>query len=204
MTKGSPEPAAQLEIVRASGERWDDVTTVFGTRGDPSWCWCQYFLTTGSSYEESTDRNREALRDELSSPEPGRSIGLLAYLDGEPVGWAQLGPRARFPRITGSAVQAALLQEAGLGDDGWRVTCFVVRVGHRRAGVASALLDAAVAEARAAGAPRLEGNPVDLAVRGGRSAGASLYPGVLSTFLAAGFREVGRTTPTRMLVLLDL
>lgn len=197
-------PTRDVEIVRATGERWGDVATVFGTRGDPSWCWCQYFLTTGRTYEDSAERNRAALRDEVSSPEPGRSVGLLAYVAGEPVGWAQLGPRVRFPRITGSAKQGELLEEAGVDGDAWRVTCFVVRVGHRRSGVATALLDAAVAHARAAGVRWLEGNPVDVAARERRSAGAILYPGVLSTFLAAGFREVGRTVPTRPVVALEL
>ncbi|WP_372595172.1 N-acetyltransferase family protein [Actinotalea sp.] len=193
-----------VEIVRATGERWDDVATVFGTRGDPSWCWCQFPLTTGSTYEDSVEHNRAALREELSAPAPGRAVGLLAYVGGEPVGWAQLGPRARFPRVTASAAQSALLRRVGAADDAWRVTCFVVRVGHRRAGVATALLDGAIAHAREAGARSLEGNPVDVAARSARSSGASLFPGALSTFLAAGFREVGRTGPTRPLVVLDL
>ncbi len=201
---GAPRSAHAVEIVRATSERWDDVTTVFGTRGDPSSCWCQWFLTTARAYEDAVGRNREALRQEVASSEPGRAIGLLAYVDGAPVGWTQLGPRGRFPRITDSAKQSRLLAAAAVEDDAWRVTCFVVRVGHRRAGVAAALLDGAIAHARAQGARWLEAHPVDVVARQTRSAGAILYPGVLSTFRAAGFREVGRTVPTRPLVVLDL
>lgn len=192
-----------LEIVPATPERWSDLETVFGTRGDPSWCWCQYFLTTGRTYEDSSDRNRDALRRELTAPDGG-ATGLLAYRDGEPVGWAQLGPRDAFPRVTGSEQQQRLLADVD-AHGAWRVTCFVVRVGHRRTGVAAALLDAAVAHARAAGATSLEGNPVDLDARSNpRVGGAVLYPGVLTTFVAAGFRELGRTAPTRPVVVLDL
>ncbi|MCV2393011.1 GNAT family N-acetyltransferase [Actinotalea sp. M2MS4P-6] len=191
-----------LRIVRADAGRWDDVTTVFGTRGDPSWCWCQYFLTTGRGYEKSAQHNREALRREVASDDPERSVGLIAYLDDDPVGWVQLGPRGRFPRVTGSRGQQAVLADAGLDAEGaWRVTCFVVRVGHRRQGVATALLDAAVEHARADGARVVEGHAVDDAARASRRAGGSeLYPGVLSMFLAAGFHEVGRTSATRAVV----
>jgi GNAT superfamily N-acetyltransferase len=195
-----------LRIERADVTRWADVATVFGTRGDPSWCWCQYFLTTGRSYEEDPTRNRDALRAEVAATSPGRSLGLIASDGDEPVGWVQLGPRARFPRVTGSRVQRRLADGADIPEDGtWRVTCFVVRVGHRRRGVATALLAAAVETARAAGAARLEGHPVDVAARPNpRASGATLYPGVLTTFLAAGFREIGRTAAARPGVVLDL
>ena len=86
----------------------------------------------------------------------------------------------------------------------WRTACFVVKVGFRRKGVATALLEAAIPFAREHGAEVLEGHPVDVAARQGRSAGAILYHGVLSTFLAAGFTEVGRTGPARPVVRLVL
>ena len=43
----------------------------------------------------------------------------------------------------------------------WSIVCFVVRVGYRRRGVARALLDGAVAYARAEGAVGLEAYPID-------------------------------------------
>ena len=117
---------------------------LFGTRGDPSWCWCQYFLTTGSDYTRSTDANREALRTQASHrPRPGWSPS-----GGTPVGWVQVGPRPTYPRVRGNR---ALLQVVGgdIDDAGvWAVTCFVVKVGQRRRGVGAALLDAAVTAAR--------------------------------------------------------
>lgn len=121
-----------ITVVPATSEVWPDVEVVFGTRGDPSWCFCQFFVTTGSGYQESAERNREALRAQLSQRPPP---GLVAYAGSEPVGWAQVGPRATYPRITGGRATAALDSEGV-----WRCTCFVVRVGHRRQGVARALL----------------------------------------------------------------
>jgi GNAT superfamily N-acetyltransferase len=190
-----------LEVRALTPSRFDDVVDLFGTRGDPSWCWCQFFLTTGSDYTASADDNREELRAQAARrPRPG----LLAYADGRPVGWVQVGPRPTYPRLTQNR---ALVKVAGddIDDPGvWAVTCFVVKVGHRRRGIGAALLEAAVRAARDAGARVLEGHPVDVAARGGRSAGADLYHGALSTFLAAGFEEVGRTGPSRPVVRLDL
>ena len=189
-----------LEVRALTPSRFDDVVDLFGTRGDPSWCWCQFFLTTGNDYTRDTDANREALEAQAARrPRPG----LLAYADGRPVGWVQVGPRPTYPRLTRNR---ALVTVAGadIDDPGvWAVTCFVVKVGHRRRGIGAALLGAAVVAARDAGAHTLEGYPVDLAVRGTTSS-ADLYHGALSTFLAAGFAEVGRTGPSRPVVRLAL
>ena len=185
-----------IRVVPVSAERWPDVEAVFGTRGDPSWCFCQFFLTTGRSYEESADRNREALCAQVAQQPPP---GLLAYEGPEPVGWVQVGPRASFPRITTNRTTASL------DSDGvWRCTCFVVRVGHRRQGVARALLAGAIDYARNQGATQLEAHPVDVAAKGGKVPSPNLYHGALSMFADEGFVEVLRTRPDRPVVRLSL
>ncbi len=52
--------------------------------------------------------------------------------------------------------------------------------------------------------PCWRAHPVDVAERGGKVAGANLYHGPLSTFLAAGFTVVARPTPSRPVVRLEL
>jgi GNAT superfamily N-acetyltransferase len=86
----------------------------------------------------------------------------------------------------------------------WAVTCFVVRVGFRRQGVAAALLAVAADFARAHGATALEGHPVDLERKPGVTASAELYHGVASTFAAAEYTEVARTGPSRPVMRLQL
>jgi len=180
-----------LSVVPLTPGRLDDLATVFGTRGDASWCWCRFFVTTGRDAEKA-DVNQAALHAEVR--EASAPIGLIAYAGAEPVGWLRLGPREDYPRLA----------EAVPGASGrlWRVTCFVVRVGHRRRGVASALLDAGIGFAREQGADVLEGQPVDTA--GERKPGASLFHGTLSLFAARGFTEVARPRPGRPVVRLEL
>ena len=131
-----------LGIARATVERWSDLVTVFGTRGDPSWCWCQFFLTTGNRYRDSAERNRADLEAQVR--EAKVPPGLLAYRNGEPIGWLQLGPRTSYPRVTGQAALAKIVGDRDAGERVWRTTCFVVRAGHRKQGVAGALLAAGV------------------------------------------------------------
>jgi GNAT superfamily N-acetyltransferase len=89
----------------------------------------------------------------------------------------------------------------------WSIGCFRIRPGHRRQGVARALLDGVVDAARAAGAPGVEAYPID---PGGQrvDVGAG-FVGIASMFDAVGFRRVLVTDGhsgglPRLLVRLDL
>jgi GNAT superfamily N-acetyltransferase len=225
-------PAGSLVVRPVTGSDWEDVTAVFGTRGDPATCWCQWFRLTPGQWREwraaagrpaRAGAHREALRAEVTEGVPcaggdhdggrggrggchgdsGRvAPGVLARLDGEPVGWCAAGPRRGYPRLTGSAKVRAVGDD--LDDpDIWSVTCFVVRTGFRRRGLSGELLDGAVALAREQGARTVEAYPVDLAVTSSVSA-SELYVGALTTFLSAGFTEVLRTSPARPVVRLGL
>jgi GNAT superfamily N-acetyltransferase len=89
----------------------------------------------------------------------------------------------------------------------WSVWCFKVRAGHRRTGVASALLEGAVAYAREHGAPVVEGYPVD---NQGRKVDLTMgYVGTRSMFERAGFTKAADTDAVsarlpRVLMRLDL
>ena len=115
-----------------------------------------------------------------------RVPGLLAYVDGEPVGWTSVAPRPEFERISGDPVAAA---EGAPGAPIWSVTCFYIHRDHRGTGVATALLEAAIEHARSAGARTLEAYPVEPE---GRSDNASAFTGLRSMFERAGFHETGR------------
>jgi len=121
--------------------------------------------------------------------------GVLVYdAAGVPSGWCAVSPRADYPRLTTYRI-AGTDDEDGL----WAVTCFLVRVGARRHGLADALLDGAVDLARRHGARVVEAYPVDTTMR--TAMAVELRHGPLSVFLRAGFREVGaRAAPARPVV----
>ena len=116
-------------VIRPIGDvPWDDVQLVFGTRGDPSRCWCQWFKLSAPEWQSSTREVCESLLRSQSD------TGLLAYLDGEPVGWVAVEPRTHYPVVLRSKV-AKPSTEPTDATDVWSITCFVVRVGYRKRGV---------------------------------------------------------------------
>lgn len=74
----------------------------------------------------------------------------------------------------------------------------MVRVGYRRRGISSALLEAAIEHARDGGARVLEAYPIDTAER--KASSAALFHGALAPFQKAGFEIVSRPQAGRALV----
>jgi GNAT superfamily N-acetyltransferase len=185
-----------LTIVDADAERWDDLAELMGERGDPSRCWCQYYRSHGPYEHESREQNRVAMRRQVSTATVPH--GVLAYDGGRPVGWCAVAPRGDYPRLKRMQAARATQNEDGL----WSVTCFVVRVGHRRQGVAGQLLRAAVDLARRHGARIVEAYPVDPSARPTGSSG--LFQGPLPMYLHAGFVDVARPGASRSIVRLTL
>lgn len=182
-----------IQTEAATAERWPDVVRVFGRRGDdPGWCWCRRFLDPPPDATDPAD-NRDALRREIHTAEV--PPGLIAYVDGVPAGWTRVMPRSNLPAVLSNrALRRILTDEPGA----WWVTCFAVDRHHRATGVATALLGAAVAHARAHGATSVEGHPVDTdALNAPRVSGSALFTGTMRTFVANDFTEIGRTYPSR-------
>ena len=185
-----------VSIEPATADRWDDVLTVFGTRGDPSRCWCAYLFRPRVDYQDRVG-NRDYLRELMAGPTPP---GLLAYSEGMPVGWVAAAPRSLFgPRLERSPAMRPLPYEGTV----WSVLCFVVPRPHRQHGVAHALLAGAVDQARAAGAAAIEGVPRDDRT-GKRWPNPMAYTGTATMFAAAGFTEVERRRDDRVVYRLVL
>ena len=191
---GVQDEEMTIRVEPASAARWSDVVAAFGQRAsNPDSCWCQRFRRHG----ETT--NREALQRELKTA--GTPIGLLAYLDDRAVGWSRVVPRSTLPGVTGNrALQRILVDD----DSAWWVACFAIRRPDRGLGVGVALLEAAVEHARQNGASVLDGHPVDPGVLTGKPSPAALFTGTVSMFRSAGFREIGRTFPSRPVMSRDL
>jgi GNAT superfamily N-acetyltransferase len=190
------ENRSVVTIVDACADRWGDLAELMGERGDPSRCWCQYYRGDGPYQHQSRQRNRAAMRHQVTTATTPH--GVLAYDGDRPVGWCAVAPRRDYPRLERMRAARATRDEEGL----WSITCFVVRVGHRRQGVAAQLLDAAVDLARRHGARIVEAYPVDPSARPTGSSG--LFQGPLPMYLRAGFTQVARPAATRSVVRLAL
>jgi GNAT superfamily N-acetyltransferase len=195
----------EIAIVPANQASWADLQAIFGKRGDTARCQCQHYKTRNLEWRSiPLEERAHRLRDQTDCghPESDTTSGLVAYLDGEPVGWCAVEPRTAYVRLLYTRVPWSGRSEDQSDDGVWAITCFVTRAGFRRRGVSHALALATVDFARERGARALEGYPMltepEVDVPWGE-----LHVGSRSIFAAAGFREVSHPTPRRFVMRID-
>jgi len=193
-----------VEIRPANEATWEELQTIFGTRGQAARCQCQrYKLRPREAFASFPVEERAwRLRQQTECGHPGSATtsGLVAWLDREPVGWCAVEPRPAYEGLVRHARVPWQDREEDRADPSvWAVTCVFTRAGFRRRGVSKALVRAAVGHARSRGARALEGYPVTTT----RAIEEELHVGTLAAFEAAGFRVVGRPSPRREVARID-
>ncbi len=188
--------ARRFEVRPLDDDTWPHLEELFGRPGGSivRGCWCMYYRRSGTAGEQpKAPDNKEALHALARS---SCAPGLLGYLGGEPVGWVSLGPRADYAKLQRSPIMKPV-------DDlpVWSVVCFYVDKAHRGVGVQRRLLAGAVDHARRHGVRTLEAYPVD---KPERSHADFMFFGSRSLYEHAGFREVVRRSPTRLVMRLTL
>jgi GNAT superfamily N-acetyltransferase len=176
----------QWETHPVTPDRFEDFADVINRSRRASHCWCLSHRLQTAEIEQLGGGSREAAMRRLCERE--HPPGVVTYLDGEPVGWCNIGPRAEITRLARSRLIRPL-------DDlpVWSIVCVIVRAGHRRHGVTTPLLNGAVAYAASHGAPAVEAYPVDPQ---GRMDTTMAFVGTKAMFDRAGFRVVGTTDAT--------
>ena len=199
------DASAAVIVVPANEASWEDLRAIFGDRGYAAYCQCQRFKIGPQGWTEPTVADRmERLRAEThcgNSSAPATS-GLVAYLDGEPVGWCAVEPRTAYPRLPPARLAWKERGEDKDDDTVWAVTCFATRAGFRRRGVTRALVRATVAFARERGARALEGYPM-ITEPGQEVTWGETHVGTRSIFAEAGFLEVSHPTLRRVVMRID-
>jgi GNAT superfamily N-acetyltransferase len=182
-----------FEAAPLTPETWADLEALFGLPGGSivRGCWCMYYRRTGkvSVSQAAGEANRQELCDLVDG---GTVPGLVGYLAGSPVGWISLGPREDYLKLARSRIMKPV-------DDAevWSIVCTYVARAHRGQGLQHRLLDAAIDYARAEGVRLLEAYPVDKPTR---SHDDFMFFGSRSLYERAGFQEVVRRSPTRVVM----
>jgi hypothetical protein len=146
----------------------------------------------GAAYRSrSAAANRRDFHEVIAR---GPAPGLIAFEGDLAVGWCQLSPRASLPWINRNW-RVRSIDESPV----WALSCLYVRIGYRRRGVTTRLIEAAKVVAGKAGAPALEAYPLDAS-----KSPSATGTGYLSTFTRAGFRVVARHSPERPIVRFQL
>jgi GNAT superfamily N-acetyltransferase len=182
-----------FEVRPLTEQTWADLEDLFALPGGSivRGCWCIYYRKVGQVGvgKAHAPSNKKELRGLVGS---GVAPGLIGYADRQPVGWISLGPREDYRRLERSRVMKAV-------DDipVWSIVCTYVAKAYRGKGYQHKLLAGAIDYARDQGVRMLEAYPVD---KPERSHDDFMFFGSRGLYERAGFREVVRRSPTRVVM----
>jgi GNAT superfamily N-acetyltransferase len=186
----------EVEVYPATAERWKDIETLFGPKGAYAGCWCMFWRLDRADFKKMKGEGTKAVLKDMTSK--NEVAGLLAYIDGQPIGWCSIGPRKDYAALENSRILKRI-------DDTpvWSIVCFFVAKPFRSKGVMSELLRGAVKYAKQQGAQVIEGYPIDMQTH--KLAGQILnsysgYMGIASIFRAAGFTKVADASETQLIM----
>jgi GNAT superfamily N-acetyltransferase len=163
-----------------------DFVKLFGTKGGPNWCWCMAFRATPEEIRNSKSTERK--KQILGRIADGVPVGILAYAEGEPVGWVSLAPKDTFRKLGGT-------EDA---DGVWSLTCMFIPRTRRGQGMAHRLIEGAIAYAKKHKARLLEAYPVD------PDSPSYRHMGFRPAFEKAGFTDTGMEGARRHVMQLRL
>lgn len=148
-------PGSQPQEPDLSGVRFVEVTqetrgpfeTLFEQPGAPKYCWCMAWRHSSREHIPNDEKKRMM----MALIDAGTPVGIVAELDGKPVGWCSVAPRETYRKLSKQQDDS----ETGI----WSIVCFYVPRALRGGGLASALLDAAIDHAFGKGARVIEPIP---------------------------------------------
>ena len=140
-----------------------------------------FFRGTRKDWNDNKgEGNRLRLKNIVDQKHP---VGLLAYLDSEPVGWCAVAPRVDYDSLSRSKNHQAVDAR-----NAWAITCFFTKTSARRKGVSSFLIQQAIIFSRSKGAEVLEAFPI--IPRKEKVPDIYAYTGISKVFINLGFYEV--------------
>jgi hypothetical protein len=130
-------------------DTWKDFETLFKSKGAPSYCWCMVWRMTKEELKQNNSASRKRfIKKRVRAKTP---IGLLAYINDEPIGWCSIAPRETYQRLGGDEDL----------DKVWSIACFFIKREYRDQGFVDFLIRQAKKYAKKNGAKYLEAYPVD-------------------------------------------
>ena len=120
----------------------------------------------------------------------GTTVGLVGYLEGEPVAWVSIAPRETYRDLGGP--------EAEDGEIIWSLACMYIHRKLRGQGHGMELIEAAKAYAKKRGGTVLEAYPVD------PKSPSYRFMGFVPAFKRLGFEEIGKAGSRRHVMRLSL
>lgn len=180
-----------LIVYSMDNTRWNDFEKLFGDNGACGGCWCMSWRLKKSEFELGKGtQNKNAMK---SLVEKNEVVGVLAYIDGEPVGWCAAAPREKYVRLENSRVFKRIDDEKV-----WSITCLYILKSNRRKGISTELIKAAIEYCRLNEVKIVEAYPTvpyDVKVPD-----AFLWTGIPKAFEEAGFEIAERRSKWKIMM----
>jgi GNAT superfamily N-acetyltransferase len=140
-----------LKVVPLDAFRCDDFYRIHSVDHGEGWCYCVAWWTpTWDDWSERKAEENRALREQLFSQ--GQYDGYLLYVNNEPAGWCQCGPRDRLTKLCKE-------YKLELDPKVWAFTCFVIVPRYRGQGLAHYFLDEILKDLERRGVRELQAFP---------------------------------------------
>jgi len=187
----------KIETKELVPELWPQLVELFGEKGACGGCWCQAWkIEKGERWQDV--KGNKAKKRLHADVKAGTQLGILAFVNGRPVGWCSFGPRLSYRRL--DRCRTLKCDDA---DQVWSIPCFFVARGFREQGVATALLRHALSAMKRHNAKVAEAYP-SKPDKNGRYIPTFAWTGTQSLFAAAGFRVAGNSEGAKQRVRKDL
>jgi len=168
-------------VTEASIDDWLQFFDHDGFADNPGWASCYCLQPHLPTTDENLDRPwRESRSIMVKRILNGETFGYLAYVDNKPAGWVNASLCSDYQLFQHVDPNGpALASRIG-------ISCFVIAPPYRKHGLASALLDRAIADAASRGASWIEGYPRNKS----ESNAAAHFRGPYSMYAKRGFQPV--------------
>jgi len=167
---------------------WYDFETLFGEHGACGGCWCMSWRLSRSDFEKRKgDGNKKAMKQLVKK---GEQIGIIAYLNGKPIGWCAVAPREKYIKLENARVLKRIDDEPV-----WSITCFFLLKDLRRKSYSVEILKGVIDYCRKKKVKILEAYPI--LPYSNNIPAAFAWTGFLSSFEKAGFKVAKRWSNAR-------
>ncbi len=163
----------RLEVKPLSPESLADFFSLHSS--EPfGWCYCvAWEVPTWESWQNRTAEKNKMLRQMLFDRK--HLEGYLLYLDGNPVGWCQCGPRDRWLKLVKQ-------YELEPDKEMYAITCFTLLPKYRKLGLTHLLLKEVLRDLKSRNITKVQAFP-----RKGEHPDEEVWTGPERIFLKAGF-----------------
>lgn len=172
-------------------ENWEDLVELFGVRGACGGCWCMYWRLTHREFQEKKGVGNKKLFHKLVSER--KPVGVMAEVNGKPVGWCSISPRKDLIRLSNSRLLKPVDEQPV-----WSITCLFINKEFRRLGLSKDLIKAACDYAKGLGAQIIEAYPI--IPKKDPVPDVFAWVGFVESFRKAGFKRVEERSETRLLM----